>query len=56
MKTLEDQLQSAGLQAMGCCESLDNYGADLLQTAPLLQDMSPAEANILLRTMLRIVR
>ena len=54
MKTLEDQLQSAGLQAMGCCESLDNYGADLLQTAPLLQDMSPAEANILLRAMLRV--
>ena len=54
MKTLEEQLQSAGLQVMGCCESLDSYGADLLQTAPLLQDMTPAEANILVRAMLRV--
>ena len=54
MKTLEEQLQSAGLQVMGCCESLDSYGTDLLQTAPLLQDMTPAEANILVRAMLRI--
>ena len=54
MKTLEEQLQSAGLQVMGRCERLDSYGADLLQTAPLLQDMTPAEADILVSAMLRV--
>ena len=54
MKTLEAQLQSAGLQVLGCCESLEGYGADLLQIAPLLQDMTPAEANILFRAMVRV--
>ena len=54
MKTLEEQLQNAGLQVMGSCESLDSDGTDLLQIAPLLQDMTPAEATILVQAMLRI--
>ena len=47
MKTLEEQLDAAGLRVVGCCEAMSAYGPDLLQHAPLLQDFSPAEANIL---------
>ncbi len=54
MKTLEEQLQSAGLQVFGCCERLSAYGPDLLQNAPLLQDFTPAEADILGASMLLI--
>ena len=55
MKTLEEQLQDAGLQVYGCCEKLSAYGPDLLQNAPLLQDFTPAEADILGASM-RLVR
>ena len=55
MKTLEQQLQSAGLKASGCCLKLSTaYGDDLLQASQLLQDMTPAEADILGASMLLI--
>ena len=47
MKTLEEQLDAAGLTVFGCCASLSADAADLLQTAPLLQDLTPEEADIL---------
>lgn len=54
MKTLEEQLDAAGLRVFGCCEKLSAY-PDLLQHAPLLQDFSPAEADILGASM-RLIR
>ena len=54
MKTLEEQLNVAGLQVSGCCERLSSYGVDLLQTSPLLQDLSPAEADVLGASMLLV--
>lgn len=55
MKTLEQQLQSAGLKPGGCCLKLSTaYGEDLLQASQLLQDMTPAEADILGASMLLI--
>ena len=55
MKTLEQQLQSAGLKPSGCCLKLSTaYGEDLLQASQLLQDMTPAEADILGASMLLI--
>jgi CRP/FNR family transcriptional regulator, cyclic AMP receptor protein len=55
MKTLEQQLEAAGLRVFGCCEKISAYGPDLLQHAPLLQDFSPAEADVL-GASLRLVR
>ncbi|MFC5520243.1 Crp/Fnr family transcriptional regulator [Polaromonas jejuensis] len=55
MKTLEEQLEAAGLHVFGCCERISDYGPDLLQNAPLLQDFTPAEADILGASM-RLVR
>ena len=55
MKTLEEQLDVAGLRVFGCCERLSAYGPDLLQNAPLLQDFTPAEADILGASM-RLIR
>ena len=55
MKTLEQQLQSAGLKPSGCCLKLSTaHGEDLLQASQLLQDMTPAEADILGASMLLI--
>lgn len=54
MKTLQEQLHTAGLEVVGTCEHLGAYGADFLQISPLLQDMTPAEADILGRAMLLI--
>lgn len=54
MKTLEEQLDVAGLQVSGCCECLSTYGVDLLQTSPLLQDLSAAEADVLVASMLLV--
>ena len=51
---LQQQLQEAGLTVFSCCESLDYYGADLLKVAPLLQDMTAAEADILGAAMLLV--
>jgi CRP/FNR family cyclic AMP-dependent transcriptional regulator len=54
MKTLEEQLNAAGLHVFGCCERLSDYGPDLLQTSQLLQDFTPAEADILGASMLLV--
>ena len=54
MKTLEEQLDAAGLQVFGCCERLSAYGPDLLQNSQLLQDFTPAEADILGASMLLV--
>lgn len=54
MKTLEEQLDAAGLQVFGCCERLSAYGPDLLQNSPLLEDFTPAEADILGASMLLV--
>lgn len=53
-KTLQAQLQQAGLAALGSCGPLSAYGADLLQASPLLQDLTPAEADILGAAMLLV--
>ena len=55
MKTLEEQLDAAGLHVFGCCEKISAYGPDLLQHAPLLQDFSTAEADVL-GASLRLIR
>ena len=54
MKTLQEQLDAAGLHVFGCCERLSGYGPDLLQTSQLLQDFTPAEADILGASMLLV--
>lgn len=54
MKSLEEQLDAAGLSVFGCCQGLEAYGADLLQTSPLLEDFSRAEADTLLRAMVLV--
>lgn len=54
MKTLEEQLAAAGLHVFGCCERLSAYGPDLLQNSPLLEDFTPAEADILGASMLLV--
>lgn len=54
MKTLQEQLDAAGLQVFGCCERLSAYGPGLLQHSPLLQDFTPAEADILGASMLLV--
>ena len=52
--TLEDQLASSGLTVSGCCERLSGQGDALLQTSALLQDMTPAEVDILGAAMLLV--
>ncbi|MDB5889238.1 MAG: Crp/Fnr family transcriptional regulator [Polaromonas sp.] len=55
MKSLAEQLQLAGLQVSGCCLPLSHaYGDDFLQVSQLLQDMTPAEADVLGASMLLI--
>ena len=54
MKTLEAQLQDAGLKVSGHCGHLSTFGPDMLQTSPLLQDMSADEADILASSMLLV--
>lgn len=53
-KTLVEQLRAVNLHIYGCCERLSDYGAEFLQTSPLLQDMTPAEADILGASMLLV--
>jgi CRP/FNR family cyclic AMP-dependent transcriptional regulator len=50
---LETQLQAAGLEIAGRCEALSQVPG-LLQHSPLLQDFTPAEADILGAEMLRV--
>ncbi len=54
MKPLEEQLAEAGLQVAGRCQRLTSYGEDMLQISALLQDMTPAEADILGESMLLV--
>lgn len=53
-KTLAQQLLQAGLAPLGPCGPLSAYGAELLQAAPLLQDLSLEEADILGAVMLLV--
>ena len=52
--SLEDQLASSGLVVSGCCEQLTRLGDEFLQTSALLEDMSPAEVDLLGSAMLRV--
>jgi len=54
MKTLEEQLAAAGLVVSGCCERMSEYGVELIQSAPLLEDFTPEEADILGASMLLV--
>ena len=54
MKTLEEQMHTAGLTVVGHCANLSAYSTDLLDTSPLLQDMSPQEVDVLGQSMLLI--
>lgn len=52
-RSVEQALRAAGLQLLGCCERL-SHRRDLLQDSPLLQDFTPAEADVLGEAMLRV--
>ena len=54
IKPLEGQLRDAGLTVVPACGPLSAYGADLLNTSPLLQDMTAQEADILGAAMLLV--
>jgi CRP/FNR family cyclic AMP-dependent transcriptional regulator len=53
VKDLEEQLLSAGLENLGPVEHLSHWPR-LMQESPLMQDFSPAEADILGSVMLRV--
>lgn len=53
-RTLEDQLHDAGLNPLGACGRLSDYGDELLRTSPMLQDLTVAEADILCASMLLV--
>jgi CRP-like cAMP-binding protein len=50
---LEHQLRERGLELLGACPDLSGY-AGLLQISPLLRDFTPAEADMLGATMVRV--
>lgn len=50
---LEEQIRAGGLEVLGPCERLSQW-PDLLQQSPLLQDFSPAEADLLGSLMLHV--
>ena len=55
MKTLQEQLEAAGLVSLGPCGPLNSDGddgSDLQQISPLLQDMLPQEVDVLVQAML----
>ena len=54
MNLLEEQLHSAGLQVVDHCERLATYSPDLLEHSPLLEDFTPAEADVLAASMLLV--
>ena len=54
MNLLEEQLHSAGLQVVDHCERLATYGPDLLEHSPLLEQFTPAEADVLAASMLLV--
>jgi len=51
--SLEDQMRAAGLEVVGCCERLSN-SPELLRSSQLLQDFTPAQADVLGSLMLRV--
>jgi CRP/FNR family cyclic AMP-dependent transcriptional regulator len=51
--SLETQMQAAGLELLGRCERLSTVPG-LLHESPLLQDFTPAEADVLGAEMLRV--
>ena len=51
---LEEQLHSAGLQVVDHCERLATYSPDLLEHSPLLEQFTPAEADVLAASMLLV--
>ena len=52
--SVEDQLASSGLTVHGRCERLTRLGDEFLQTSALLEDMTPAEVDVLGGAMLLI--
>ena len=54
MKTLEEQLHTAGLTVIGPCKSLSTYSAELTRTSPLLLDMTPQEVDLLGQSMVLV--
>ncbi len=54
MIKLEEQLRSAGLQVVECCQRLASYSPDLLENSPLLEDFTPDEADVLAASMLLV--
>ena len=54
MNRLEEQLHSAGLQVVDHCERLATYGPDLLEHSPLLEQFTPADADVLAASMLLV--
>lgn len=54
MRTLEEQLQAAGLQVVGCCELLSNSHPDLIERSPLLEDFTQQQADVLGLSMLLV--
>ena len=53
MKDIEQQLLAAGLENLGPVEQLSRWPR-LLQESPLMQDFTPAEADLLGSVMLRV--
>jgi CRP/FNR family cyclic AMP-dependent transcriptional regulator len=52
-QALEEQLNSRGLEILGRCDAL-SHRFDLLEVSPLLRDFTPAEADLLGASMLRV--
>ena len=52
-RTIEDQLAAAGLENLGAVERLSRWPR-LMQESPLMQDFTPAEADILGSVMIRV--
>ena len=53
MNKIEQQMLAAGLENLGPVEHLSHWPR-LLQESPLMQDFTPAEADILGSVMLRV--
>lgn len=52
-RELMDQLRNRGLEILGTCEKL-SHNTPLLNASPLLRDFTPAEADLLGDSMLRV--
>jgi len=50
---VERELREAGIEIVGTCEGLSQR-ADIMSRSPLLQDLTPAEADIVGASMLRV--